>query len=268
MEPIIRGFARAGLDLLEARAPLARGPTARQVFGLTIRTARRREAYELWSGRARLAVLGPDRSLRQVVLFVHEPPVVFQEWVSRYQGVRRTERVLREERHRRLIERMTPDQKRWYLCGHDEQHLFIAELPRHASTVADAHRLLKSGAVLAAEGRSQDVVRQGEWFFIETSRAERHVLDQLSERGLTRHQVAIGSGLHAQPYRRRRWGNPHVVDELAMGRAVQREKRLSGDRYVRGQVRHVDHRTVRLPLWRRVELNAQENNSAVVGWVD
>ena len=66
-----------------------------------------------------------------------------------------------------------------YLCGHDEQHWFVASLPfsRRTTTVRGAIEALKPAAVLRAQKRlgvthrryrrkTAAYVRQGEWFFL------------------------------------------------------------------------------------------------------
>lgn len=131
-----------------------------------------------------------------------------------------------------------------YLCGHDESHWFVAglEFGRQTMTVRGAMESLKP-ALVRREQRRKGVrhrldrrataayIRQGEWFFL--PRPKMQVAAELVE---YRGQLA------------RNGGKPHRVDELY---------RVPGGEevFVRGNVRHVDHQTIRFDVWHRVVQN-------------
>ena len=93
----------------------------------------------------RIEVLGADAPHRQLVLFVDEPRRAFETWISKRQVVPPDARVVRETATARAIEQLTPGRKRHFLCGMDEQHLFIAELPYGYDTVLGEHAHNLSG---------------------------------------------------------------------------------------------------------------------------
>ena len=133
-----------------------------------------------------------------------------------------------------------------YLCGHDEQHWFVASLPfdRQTATVRGAMEALKPVAVLREQKRkgvkhrrhrrkTAAYVRQGEWFFL--PRPRMHV-----------GELAVRNGELVRP-----GGKPHRVEWLygPEGR---------DEIFVRGAVSHPDHETVYLQVWHRV---VQSNES-------
>jgi len=257
---LVDRFAVAGLELEIAGEPLrdVRNP---EVFQMDVARRRRRrestgrEVFRIWPGHAgnRVEAVGLDAGERQLVLMVHEPSreVVVtvhvqgvihdgnrEPWIHRTMnryGVTRKQVEVTSDRTLG-VRRLTPDLKRHYLCGLDERQLFIAELPRAVSTVREAHRALAPTSLHAAAGRR--VVRQGEWFFVEPTVQE--LEDVRTASHLVERKAPCGSG----------GGRPHVVDEAI---TVPRSK----TRYVRGAVRHPDHRTLQLRGWHRVVLNRE-----------
>jgi len=131
-----------------------------------------------------------------------------------------------------------------YLCGHDEQHWFVAALPfsRRTMTVRGAIEALKPAAVLREQKRmgvkhrryrrkTAAYVRQGEWFFL--PRPMMHVGD-----------LAVRNGQLA-----RDGGKPHRVEWLYKSEA--------NETFARGAVSHPDHATIRLQVWHRVVQNTE-----------
>lgn len=53
----------------------------------------------------------------------------------------------------------------YYICGMDEGSYFVSLLPRKATSIESAYKLLKPFAVQKAEKVGIPVIRQGEWFF-------------------------------------------------------------------------------------------------------
>jgi len=58
--------------------------------------------------------------------------------------------------------------KKYYLCALDGGAYFVSELPRKPKSIEDAFECLKPTEVCKAEKEGKQVLRQGEWFFVET----------------------------------------------------------------------------------------------------
>jgi hypothetical protein len=283
---LVGRFAEAGLTLALAREPIARAVNAEVVFQMDIRRARKwdsnSEYYVLWYGAEDnvAQVQGVDGAEKQLVMMVHEPKRWFWEPVpfgvmrrARRFGAAWRQMIAREARmgvgdvvgniEQAWLRRATDERKRHFLVGRDERQLFMCRLPRACTTVADAHAALRAPEATTARGVLARTIRQGEWFFVPTEQAEQEQIDRDIARGklwLYR-RVSIGAFI-------RRPGKPHVVDELVVFRDdVWRQLRV----YVRGRVRHVDHKTVRLPFWVRVYRNREVQEQASPfggGWID
>ncbi len=271
--PIVEHFARAGLPLSVTAAPLTTSvgrrsivETARDIVQLDIRReAPHRERFRLWAGhpRNRILVEGIDRKLRQLVLLVDEPRRRFEVEIPR--GARANgARVIREIGRRRWIEQWTEGRKRHLLCGMDEAHLFIAGIPRAVSTVRDAHEALRNPGLDSAERHAPDkTVRQGEWFFVALDGAEEQALAHLERRAPIRRRIGIAAGGHLE-----HGGREHIADELLAG-VLPPPYAPTPRVYVRGAVRHPDHRAVVFTRWRRVLPNAEARTAHEgVLWVD
>jgi hypothetical protein len=187
---------------------------------------------------------------------------------------------------RSLHAEVVPTEKRKFLCGHDERHWFVANLPRTTITnVAEAMESLKPAGLAQMQRRlgvrardwnrrkNAGFRRQGEWFFVPMPDFE-------PERG----QMV----LHNEPIRRGA-GKPHTIEFLyrtggetvwvcplrpnglteeqyrklidskpsAAGwpwRMMKRNPRV----YAKGRVRHADHATIVLPFWHLVRMNTEE----------
>jgi hypothetical protein len=196
-----------------------------------------------------------------------------------------------KERHLLLLVREGHDKSK-FLCGHDERHWFVAALPENApvGTLRQAKEALKPVEVQIAQARQQvstkarnrrknaAYVRQGEWFFLPTPNL---VVD---ERRVLRNE----------PLRRGNGGKPHwaefcyrtggelvyVCRHYPQGMlAVEYQHILSRNPraknwgwrtmqrnagvYVRGHIRHPDHRTVELQGWHRVLMNTEGQSKAM-----
>lgn len=271
-----RRFASAGLALEISPRPI--GTTNRDVFGMDIqhpaKAPRGAEHFRIWRGAGdnRVEVIGTDAHLSQLVLLVHEPPRVFETRVGRHAVRADDPRIVRRDgRFHYVVRERTRDSKRHYLCGFDERHLFIAQLPRGVSTVRDAHHVLKADEIVVAE-RTRRVTRQGEWFFVEPTWEEQRRLEQQLGQVIVWRRRPIGEG-----------GHPHTADELVRlpppdtgdGRGLRPgardgRGRRPEDVFVRGRVRHVDHKTVVFQRWRKVLRNAEPNAGRMAGiaWID
>jgi hypothetical protein len=267
--PLVSRFAEARLELRIARAPIvSHGAGLEEIVQLDIaREARGRariERFRVWPGHAqnRIEAVGLDRGLAQLVLMVHEPRRRFELEIPRGSRLAPGMRVIRDGRERRLVESFTSDRKRHFLCGMDEQHLFIAELPAGVSTVRAAHEILKDPRVTAAERAAPArTIRQGEWFFVALAPAEQRDVEAQVGRGhFTRKKTGIAEAAGI-----RRVGRPHVADEVFVVRSTDAPRA-----YVRGAVRHPDHRAVIFQQWRLVVPNREALERPVEGvaWVD
>jgi hypothetical protein len=189
------------------------------------------------------------------------------------------------DRHLVLLARVPEssgyETKSRFLLGHDERHWFVAAIPEQnpVSTVAAAKQALKPDVVLLRENRvrarvrnrrvNKARVRQGEWFFVPA----------------TDLRVVPGRILKNEPLRRG-GGKPHVCQELYrvggetvyVNRAhpnglTQAEFARLSDKvraqpgwtrmarnpraFVRGTVRHSDHKTIVLEGWHEVLMNTE-----------
>lgn len=258
-------FSKAGLPLELFDRPFVRGLGTNDIVQIDIARPDRKargERFRLFTGAKdnRVCVEHVDKKLRQLVLFVHEPRRRFENFVSNFRWSQRSPppNAVRKTDRGWVTEHFTTDSRRHFLAGMDEQHLFIAQLPRGVSSVWAAHVLLKGDEVRNAErGAFEDTVRQGEWFFVSLRHGEREELErELQKFGarIRRHSgIAEAAGLV-------RRGRPHLADEVLV---------LGGRAYVRGDVRHPDHATLTFREWRRAIGNTESfTQPQGVGFVD
>lgn len=289
-EYLVRRFADAGLTLVLSERPIIGSLRVggSDIVQFDIQRAGRKEWFRAYPGAVsnRVEVVGLDKKIGQVVTMVHEPPRQFVEQVpfALTSGVDFSSPSWREVVAEKVnvrpsdvvpavghkgrpyganVIRRTPSAKRHFLCGLDESHLFIAQLPGGVSTVRGAHEALRS----VPDDKS--TVRQGEWFFLVPSAFELHSIEYgLSHNTLfAEHAVPIGpftvvGGVRGAGRRVRQVsGNPHVADELVVVPGRVRTV------FVRGRIRHAEHRTVTFPSWRKVIRNA-EATPVGIAWAD
>jgi hypothetical protein len=195
------------------------------------------------------------------------------------------------DRHLLLMVRERGE-KHKFLCGHDERHWFVAAVPERApvGTVRAAKEALKPPEVQAAQARAglkskarnrrknAAYLRQGEWFFIPAPDLK------LDEKFVLRNEpITRGNG-----------GKPHTCDfcfrtggetvyvsrRYTNGVAEEQYRRILEDQpeangwgwrvmtrnalvYVRGNVRHADHKTITLKGWHRVLMNTETQSRAM-----
>jgi hypothetical protein len=190
--------------------------------------------------------------------------------------------VVSKDRHLLLYAR---DGER-FLCGHDERHWFVAAVEDRVSTVGGAKLALQPEAVRSKTGifapsvtdNRKNVVfkRQGEWFFVPVDSGFR---------------VEEYTVFRNEPLKRNAQSKPHICDELCRGggrlvyeyrrriwekeefETMQRKEPSFGrwarswiadpEVYVRGRVRHPDHKTLKFEEWHRVYINGEVTSSAV-----
>lgn len=188
------------------------------------------------------------------------------------------------------------NEKRKFLCGHDERHWFVASVPnaRSVSHVADAMEALKPTAARLAQRRQSvrrkdwnrranaGFIRQGEWFFLPMPDFRADSPDFV---------------LHDEPIRRA-GGKPHIVEHLyrtggttvyvhrrypngltqaEYDRLLAREPKASSwpwqamrrnpQVFAQGKIRHPDHVTILLAGWHQVVMS-EEMRAANVAFLD
>ena len=197
-------------------------------------------------------------------------------------------------RHLLLVIRQEEDggaQTHKFLCGHDERDWFVAAVPEvgGVSGVRAAKEALKPSEVRAAQARKRvkrqhrnrrrnaAFVRQGEWFFIP---APDLAIDPLLV--LRKEPLSRGRGKpHMAEFLYRTGGqtvyvcreHPQGLSEAAYRRLVTKKPgkkslpwrmmRRNPEVYVRGKVRHPDHKTIRLEVWHKVLMNTENRAAAM-----
>jgi hypothetical protein len=200
-------------------------------------------------------------------------------------------------RHLLLMSR-EEDGKHKFLCGHDERHWFVAAVPERAaaSNVKTAFEALRPRAVHSQldrkrvkrknrnRRRNEAFLRQGEWFFVPVGDRTFPPLLTLRNEPLRRgagkphiceELVRIGGELvyvSAQ--------HPNGVTEAQYRKLISRKPELRNLQwvsqrrnpgvFVRGKVRHADHKTIVLDGWHQVLMNTETQAVAMrhVAFID
>ena len=204
--------------------------------------------------------------------------------------------VVPKDRHLVLMARTPgernglPDNKSKFLCGHDERDWFVAAVPEKApvSSVATAKQALKPEAVVAAEERvgvkpakrqkrkNAARKRQGEWFFIpapnakideklilkneplQRGRGKPPLAEELIRTGGELVYVGIGTGQNGMSE-----ASYKALSSDDRKRRVLRAMTRNPKVYVRGSIRHSDHKTIHLDCWHLVEMNTESQSRAM-----
>jgi len=201
--------------------------------------------------------------------------------------------VKRTDRHLLLMARETDtagaEIKSKFLCGHDERSWFVAAIPEAANArdVQSAKDALKPPEVWASihqhklpphkrnTRHNEAFVRQGEWFFI-----PRPKLDMRKKIVLTNEPIRRGAGKPhicqslvrtdgEQVYVCWKYPNGLTTQEYRDLPEKERQKyswqpMVRGARaYVKGAIRHPDHKTIWLNLWHEVVMNTETRARAM-----
>jgi hypothetical protein len=201
-------------------------------------------------------------------------------------------------RHLLLMSRQD-NGKHKFLCGHDERHWFVAAVPERASvsSVLTAFDALKPSAVRSLEQRlgvkpqkryrrrNEAFIRQGEWFFtpvenpalidscfvlrnepITRGRGKPHLCEELVRQGGQLVYVCsrYPNGLLEKDYKQL----------LSLTPTLRHLRWLAQRRnptvFVRGRVRHPDHKTIILNGWHQILMNRETEAVAMqhVAFID
>lgn len=194
-----------------------------------------------------------------------------------------------KDRHLLLMIR-DGQQKSKYLCGHDERHWFIAAIPEDAkaTTVAQAKEALKPVDL----PKFRPWIRQGEWFFVPRPElrlprnaatfhdeplvrrtrdgrgGKPHIATECYRHGGTSvhvHQKFAPQGFTKEDFTKWCYENPKLfAKHAAEFRMMARDATV----YVRGEIRHPDHATVKLGVvWHRVLMNRENESLAMASMV-
>ena len=279
---LINRFAAAGLVLKKA---LRHFGSNADVFGIDIKRtvggSTRCEWFEFWPGHDanRVEVVGIDSNIKQLVLLVKEEKRTFTEIVKKSRWMRGQPtgvKILKETADSWTIERSTPGNSRRFLMGVDERQLFMCQLRGSINSVRDAHDSLKAPQVKTAEGNLGRSTRQGEWFFLPLSEGDRSMINMAlkSKTSICLKKARIARTANESNHSRS--GKPHVADEVLFLREPVlkhgfpvREAAV----YVRGNVKHPDHATVKFAEWRKVIRNTEQQplrGGTLLGgtWID
>lgn len=213
------------------------------IFQLTIdvrkskETGNEEEYFRMFLGHNNdIRVIDYDAKKQQVLLLVKEPP---RTYTRKNWDPKKKENEVRKSQTSEFLSK--------YLMGMDESHLFISELPSHLGVInkiKDAYKILKPEFVIKKEREINRIKRQGEWFFIPVGFKDQILIDK--NKNLIKKKARIGYGI----------GNPHIADSLLRikKRINKKEKTLT---FVKGKIYHVDHKTLTLPGWFKVERNTE-----------
>jgi len=295
-DSIIKAFKRIGVAIVFVKDPIRfiRGPLGKSIFQMDIERVKsgsmgRIERFRIYPGDKtnKIQVLGVDDRTRQLVLLVKEEAREFEDErkITKWSTEENMRADLKREKfygvrkigNRLIFKGKSPGNARHFLLGFDERCLFIAQLQRAVTTVNEAHNVLQRTATIQFANRKKvrgSFDRQGEWMFIETSQALRDEIDAAlrQTRTAVRYDVKIGDVLG------RPGGNPHVVDQLVKLKISKRTTTPGGNPllrervFIKGRVRHSQHKTKTFSQWREVIKNDEgatgSGSAAGIFWID
>lgn len=297
MENLVEKFRKAGLDALILKEPIRKGRGMQDIFQLdiqrNIKGIQRWERFRFYPGHPDniIQIRDTDKESKQLLLMAQEPVREFDNVVpiSKFNTFKR----IKEEAEKRRgvlkiykqgkeahVVMKAPGGKRYFLLGVDERQLFIAQLKGPATSVEGAREQL-GRTVQFADGsrKTSSLDRQGEWFFLETNQSTRDAI----ENAIRQTRTAIHRKVNVGAFLNRPGGNPHIADEIVILPTNERDRiermagaspnRLLRNRvFVRGSVRHKDHKTVRFSQWREVIANNEGDTAQAtangVFWID
>jgi len=301
---LVKQFKNVGLTLKIIKNPIGRTSND-NVFqmdvGRNIKATRRIEWFEIYPGHEDnvIQIIDIDNKLNQILLLVQEPERTFEiEEKKRYGRYATSPDARRYSLHEQnikfretethfIITNKTTADKRHFLMGVDERQLFVAQLVSGVTNINEARKQLGNTVMFHEGVRKMSPKRQGEWFFLKTTREQEEHIELL----ISKNKVWIAKKVNIGDYNNRKTGNPHIADELVVipntpemspkrlkeskfkrnrtpitkGKYPTREREI----YVRGKVRHIDHKTLKYKHWYQVVLNNEGNTAnATQSWID
>jgi hypothetical protein len=255
-------------------------PIARKFEQIGARFVHRHRAPQHWEPGLRVDVTRDRRG--ELFEIVSTPDSDLALWVPDVQPSTR-HLVLHSAQSHPTTERHV------FLCGFDERHLFVAGIEGEIASVRQAFEALKPPAVIAAlsahqvKAKDRDrranaaVKRQGEWFFLPApdfvtkgalvfrheplrlGRRKLHVAEELARRGGMGVRVShrYPNGLTEGEYLRLLGEDPEIA-ALHWWRMTR-----DAEVFVRGAIRHPDHRTLHLTGWHRVLPNREAASNSL-----
>ncbi len=305
-QALIKQFNKVGLVLKITDKPIGL-TTNDDVFqmdiGRKVVGTRRTEWFEIWPGHEnnKIQILDVDTKLNQILLLVHEPKRIFEieEAKKRMEGKsieksadnRRYELNeqnldFRETQSHFFIKQQTPADNRRFLMGVDERQLFVAQLIKRVTNIVEARRSLGKTVQFHEGKRKMTPNRQGEWFFVKATDQQEKDIELL----LNKKRIFIVKKKNIGKYAGRVGGNPHTADEIVVipqSRALVEQAKQSKfmrkhkpivlseypvrkrEVFVRGRIRHIDHKTIKYTHWYQVILNNEgATEIATQTWID
>jgi hypothetical protein len=301
---LIKQFKKIGLVLNILKNPMGGRRVNRDIFQMDIKRkiigTRRFEWFEIYPGHKSniVHVLDVDTKLNQLLLLVKEAPREFEvnevksfnkdRINSRRKQLQENRTAFTETQNFFIIKNKTFGGNRHFLMGVDERQLFVAQLKNGVTNITEAKRQLGSTVLFHESTRKMTPSRQGEWFFVSATKKQEEILDLLLKKQRIFILKAESIGKHA----RKPGGNPHIADELVVipakesiiieaqsSKWAKKNKDLTKvasiypirqkEVFVRGCVRHKDHKTIKYSRWHQVILNNEgATASATQSWID
>lgn len=304
-ETLVKQFKKVGLILKITNTPIG-FTTNNDIFqmdiGRKVAGTRRTEWFEIWAGHDnnKIQILDIDHKFNQILLLVHEPERFFEtEEIKRKDWKKSLEEVADERRNilenersitfketktKFIITEKTPSDVRHFLMGVDERQLFVAQLTKGVTNINEARKQLGSTVKFHEGVRKMSPKRQGEWFFLKATQEQEDDIELL----LNKNKVWIEKKVNIGVYAGRSRGNPHTADELVVipnipgfiesSKISKCSKKdfvpsnypiRNTEIYVRGKIRHIDHKTITYKHWYQVVLNNEgDTSSATQSWID
>ncbi len=298
---IIKQFNKSGLDLIIRDKPFRLFGNNTRIFQMDVlrkvEGTRRTEWFEMFLGEGdvNVQIIDTDKTKCQVLLLVQEPERTFEITERKiHWGKKPAERRIelkeagdkfREDKSNFYIQQKTQSDKRHFLMGIDERQLFVAQLTRGVTNITDARRSLGSTVQFHEGKRKMTPNRQGEWFFIKATNQQKRDIKLL----LSKHRIWIINKENIGKYAGRPSGNPHIADEIVViptsrglveqckqSKYMRKHRPIvqgdypirSQEVFVRGKIRHIDHKTIKYSHWYQVILNNENQTQATASWID
>lgn len=301
---LVKQFGKIGLVLKVLKNPIGGRRANKDIFQMDIKRkvigTRRFEWFEIYPGHKSniIQILDVDNKLNQLLLLVKEAPREFEVEERKSWSKERIEARRAQLQNNRtkftetdkffIIKNKTFGGNRHFLMGVDERQLFVAQLKEGVTSINEARKQLGNTVVFHEGARRMTPSRQGEWFFVRATEKQEEILDLLLKKKRIFILEKESIGKHAGRPR----GNPHIADELVVlpakesiiveaqsSKWAKENKDLTKVKaiypirqkevFVRGCVRHRDHKTIKYTHWHQVILNNEgATASATQSWID